>query len=254
MKTQLILARALGYGCVALIVNQVVVAEATLAAESNLFVDKAARELSRALGVPLEECEVEVPDELVKWEWCDLLQYLPAVQEQVAKHDFVLYCWSEGGMHADTQDGPGDAWDEMCLDTEPPQAGTPYHILAPVHESSGDALDDVVRAKVLEDFQHWLNDRRMHDVSSVFHETVAMVASLIRLSRVLPNEQRLVEQVTMGVLGRKTDPAPGINWHCNRQWQVNDVRKSVRGALEGVGIIRPVAIDQPVRDWPEVQF
>lgn len=137
MKPQLILART-DIGSAALFVNQVVVAEGTLSPEVDQLVVKAAHQLSVALGVPLLECQIEVPDELDgKWAWSDLLDKLPPVAEQLTKHSLVVYCWQEGGVYPDSERGPGDAWDELCFDTEPPQAGTPYFILAPVHESSG---------------------------------------------------------------------------------------------------------------------
>lgn len=78
MQTQLILARTES-GCAALIVNQVVVAEANTTAAIDKMVTTAGRQLSEALQVPLVECQVEVPAELDgKWEWTDLLGLLPA--------------------------------------------------------------------------------------------------------------------------------------------------------------------------------
>jgi hypothetical protein len=78
MQTQLILVRTES-GCAALIVNQVVVAEANTSAAIDKLVTTAGRQLSEALQVPLVECQVEVPAELDgKWEWPDLLALLPA--------------------------------------------------------------------------------------------------------------------------------------------------------------------------------
>lgn len=238
MKAQLILARANGYGCAALFVNQVVVAEANSTPEIDRLIDKAARQLSCALGVPLVECLVEVPDEMDGiWQWPDLLDKLPPVQVQLAKHELLVYCWNEGGVHPATQDGPGDAWDELCFDTQSPVAGTPYLLMAPIHETGFGVLDEAVHAKVLEDFEAWLDDRQTHDVSAIFHETVAKAASLIRLKPAQQDPVTLVEQVTMSVLGHRADPSPGINWQCARQWRVNDVRAAVRGALEAARVI-----------------
>ncbi|HDR9106016.1 hypothetical protein P5X00_36400 [Paraburkholderia sp. A2RO-4L] len=252
MKPQLILARAIGYKCFAVFLNQIVVAETS--AMSDVDVVKTAKQLSIALRVPVVECAVEVPDELDGiWEWPDMLAKLPPVEEQIARQPFVIYSWSEGGVHPGTVDGPGDAWDGVCFDFEPPVAGTPYHILAPVHLSRGKALDDVVRAKVLEDFKHWLNDRRMQHVSAVFHETVDMAASLISFTSEQPDPETLVEQVTMGVLGKKVDPTPGINWYCNRDWKVEDVRAAVRRAMQVAGII-PVTERVPDGDSSELDL
>ena len=41
-----------------------------------------------------------------------------------------------------------------------------------------------------------------------------------------------VERVAMHLLGKKDDPAPGVDWYCDRSWTVNDVRALVRSALE----------------------
>lgn len=196
MKTQLILARAVGYHCAALFVNQQVVVSESNSMTVADVVDSA-KKLSGALGLPLIECEVEVPVEMDgKWQWPDLLERLPPLQEQIARQELVIYCWSEGGVHPATVDGPGDAWDELCFDTQAPQAGTPYFLLAPLHQVA---------------------------------------------ARKGPDE--LVEQVAMSILGKAKDLAPGINWHCDRAWRVNDVRDKVRHGLERAGII-PSADDQ----------
>lgn len=136
MNTQLILARTDG-GCAALIVNQVVVAQANTTAEIDQLVTTAAHQLSKALRVPLVECQVDVPVEMDgTWDWPDLLGMLPPVKEQLAEQGLVVYCWEESGVHPDTELGPGDGWDELCFDTAPPLAGTPYQILVPLHEAS----------------------------------------------------------------------------------------------------------------------
>lgn len=41
-----------------------------------------------------------------------------------------------------------------------------------------------------------------------------------------------VERLAMHLLGKRADPAPGVDWYCNRAWTVNDVRALVRSALE----------------------
>jgi hypothetical protein len=190
MKNQLILARAVGYHCAALFVNQqVVVSESNSTTVDD--VTNSAKKLSGALGAPLIECEVEVPAEMDgRWVWPDLLEYLPPVREEAAKRAFVIYCWSEGGVHPDTVHGPGDAWDDICFGMQAPMPGTPYLMLTPV------------------------------------------------LSAALIESEQLVEQVAMSILGKERDLAPGVNWHCDRQWRVNDVRKRVRHALEAAGILR----------------
>jgi hypothetical protein len=135
MNTQLILVRT-DTGCLGVFVNQVLVVESTSLPFSDGLVINTARQLSTALRVPLVECEVVIPDEMDEiWSWSDLLAMLPPMVEQVAKKSLVVYCWQEGGVYPDTEQGPGDAWDELCFDTEPPKAGTPYYILVPAHES-----------------------------------------------------------------------------------------------------------------------
>lgn len=135
MQHQVILARAAGYVCAALIVNQIVIAEASSTPEIERLVVTAAHRLSAALNVPLVECEVEVPAAMDgNWVWSDLLDHLPPVKQLLDKHEFVVYCWNEGGVHPATQDGPGDAFDELCFDMQAPLAGTPYLLLAPIHE------------------------------------------------------------------------------------------------------------------------
>lgn len=80
----LVLARTDG-GCTALFVNEVVVAEANTTVAIDRLVVKAAHRLSFALGVPLVECTIEVPDELDGiWEWPALYQMLPRGEQQRA--------------------------------------------------------------------------------------------------------------------------------------------------------------------------
>lgn len=43
-----------------------------------------------------------------------------------------------------------------------------------------------------------------------------------------------VELVTLTLLDKQRDDAPGINWQCNRQWCVNDVRERVRASLQSL--------------------
>lgn len=40
-----------------------------------------------------------------------------------------------------------------------------------------------------------------------------------------------VERITMHILGKEKDPAPGVDWFCNRAWTVNEVREIVREAI-----------------------
>ena len=250
MTTQLILARTTG-GCAALFVNQAVVLEANSTDEIGLVVS-AAQKLSKALRVPLRECTVNAPAD-GNWAWSDLYEKLPQVVPELEKQAFLVYCWEEGGIHPDTEQGPGDAWDDLCFDMQAPQPGTPYLILAPIHKSRKD-LEDAVSAKLLDDFKHWLNDWRQHDVSSVFHDIVARVEALINLSPVQPDAESIIEQVSMELLGKPKDPAPGVNWQCGRQWHVDDVRKAVRGALEGANIIDPVVRTESSGTGPALEI
>lgn len=52
-----------------------------------------------------------------------------------------------------------------------------------------------------------------------------------------PDEGTLiVESVAMALLGKDCDPAPGVDWHCNRDWRVSQVREQVRLALTKAGV------------------
>jgi hypothetical protein len=83
MTTTLMLARTTS-GCVALMANKAVVAEAATTDEMDRLVVNAARQLSKAIGVPVVEHTVEVPDELDgKWEWPDLFYLLPPMANNV---------------------------------------------------------------------------------------------------------------------------------------------------------------------------
>lgn len=41
----------------------------------------------------------------------------------------------------------------------------------------------------------------------------------------------MCERVAMRILGKRKDPSPGVNWHCNRSWKVEHFRALVREAL-----------------------
>lgn len=45
-----------------------------------------------------------------------------------------------------------------------------------------------------------------------------------------------VERATMQLLGKPVDPAPGVNWECNRYWKVRRVRNLMRKILQGDAI------------------
>ena len=75
-------------------------------------------------------------------------------------------------------------------------------------------------------------------------ECQATVEAFLTTYRSLPEEQPIseaprvtddmVERATMKLLAHAKDHAPGIDWHCNRQWTVNKVRALMRAALEEV--------------------
>lgn len=44
-----------------------------------------------------------------------------------------------------------------------------------------------------------------------------------------------VERATMILLGKRSDPSPGVNWECNRYFKVNRVRALMRQVLQEVG-------------------
>lgn len=45
-----------------------------------------------------------------------------------------------------------------------------------------------------------------------------------------------VERATMQLLGKPFDPAPGVNWECNRYWKVRRARNLMRKILQGDAI------------------
>lgn len=49
--------------------------------------------------------------------------------------------------------------------------------------------------------------------------------------------QLMVETVAMSILGKECDPAPGVDWYCDRAWRVSQVRESVANALRKAGVI-----------------
>lgn len=182
MSTSAILAHAKGYGCAALIVNQVVISEYVTTAEVGQVAAEA-HKLCKALRVSLVECTVDVPEELDgKWQWVDLLPLLPPVARELERHPLVVYGWQEGGIHPDTPEGPGDAWDELYFDVNPPMPGTPFQLFVPVCESRPSA-ETSVRTHVIDEFKHWLNDRRALPVAEAFHDIVAKVGALTNLTQ-----------------------------------------------------------------------
>lgn len=50
--------------------------------------------------------------------------------------------------------------------------------------------------------------------------------------------ENLVEAITMRLLGKERDPAPGVDWHSNRTWTVNSVRAAVRGIVDDLQLMR----------------
>jgi hypothetical protein len=184
-----------------------------------------AEQLAEALQAPL--CKVTIPpfaDMSLTWpeRFDEALE--AALGAPSPEHEsVVVYAWEEGGVHPDTQDGPGDAWSEVCTDVNPPEAGTPFIVLVPLAQSRARA-EDAVRASVLEDFKHWLNDRRDADVSSVFHETVAKVQSLINLTTDSPAGQPKSVDVRYWDAYTVTDldaEAPWVNTH---RFEIDDAR------------------------------
>jgi hypothetical protein len=71
-------------------------------------------------------------------------------------------------------------------------------------------------------------------------------------SRGTEEADQLVEAVTMAILGKPVDPAPGVNWQANRQWTVDDVRQSVRAALDATGITKSLTQGHLPSDAPSM--
>jgi hypothetical protein len=78
--------------------------------------------------------------------------------------------------------------------------------------------------------------RHSDDGEGFFMLAKAMLAA--QQSRGPAEVEELVETVAMSILGKSVDPVPGVNWQCDRRWNVNDVRQAVRMALDSVGITK----------------
>ena len=231
MKAQLILAQA--GDRLALFVN----AKLVLSYSNDDIEDAeqrilaSAQQLATALSAPL--CAVKISpfaDDDQTWQerFDEVLAAALGVKRLTDYEDLVVYMWQEGGIHPDTQDGPGDAWDDIAFDLSAPKVGTPFAVLVPLAQSRVRA-EDAVRKSVLEDFKHWLNDRRDADVSSVFHETVAKVETLINLSDsgadTLAGQPRPVDvRVWDAYAASDLDAAePSVNTH---KFEIDDQRAS----------------------------
>lgn len=83
-------------------------------------------------------------------------------------------------------------------------------------------------------------ERHSLDGDGFFMLANAMLAA--PRSRGAAEADDLVEKVAMALLGNFTDPAPGVNWQCNRQWRVNEVRQAVRTALDIAGITKSLTL------------
>jgi len=226
MQSRLIYASTLDGTHAALFINGAVVLTQSHADQKDC-VSRTAERIARALQVTLYSCVVTPPaDWSGNWQELhdDVDKRAPASPDE--QHDMVVYAWQEGGVHPDTEHGPGDAWADMCFDLDPPKPGTPYFVLVPFGESCADA-EDVVRASVLNEFSHWLNDRRGLDVSATFHEIVAKVKTLIDLEPVSPvaQEQSIARAIDVrywdDYTGDALCPAPYVNTH---QFEIDDQR------------------------------
>ncbi len=64
---------------------------------------------------------------------------------------------------------------------------------------------------------------------------VALVRAVMGAAKCLQESQleERTERATMRLLGKTSDPAPGVNWKCNRYWTVRRVRNLMREILRG---------------------
>lgn len=153
MKSQLILAQA-GTDRLALFVNAKLVLSYSMdeIEDAEQRIIASAHQLAAALHAPLSVATIPAfTAESQTWQE-RFEEVLAAVAGDASKsldeqHNMVVYAWQEGGIHPDTEDGPGDAFDEMCFDLSPPMPGTPYVVLVPLGESRA-ALADAETAEV----------------------------------------------------------------------------------------------------------
>lgn len=84
-------------------------------------------------------------------------------------------------------------------------------------------------------------DPEVHEALKLFSEdstedsAVALVQSILGASRQAQEAEldARTERATMRLLGKESDPAPGVNWKCNRYWTVRRVRNLMREILRG---------------------
>lgn len=76
---------------------------------------------------------------------------------------------------------------------------------------------------------------RMFSEDATEDNAVALVRTVMGATRVLQEAQleERTERATMRLLGKTCDPAPGVNWKCNRYWTVRRVRNLMREILRG---------------------
>lgn len=54
----------------------------------------------------------------------------------------------------------------------------------------------------------------------------------------------MVEDATMMLIGHSKDHAPGVDWRCDRQWTVNEVRQRMRRILAAVSVTTNEMVDR----------
>lgn len=66
---------------------------------------------------------------------------------------------------------------------------------------------------------------------------IATILNAVATGQLVPAQvvtDDMVERATMTILGHVQNGAPDVDWSCNRQWRVSDVRKRMRLALEQI--------------------
>lgn len=81
---------------------------------------------------------------------------------------------------------------------------------------------------------------------------LAKAMLLAQQSRGPEEADHLVDSVTLALLGKTTDPAPDVNWQCDRSWTINDVRQAVRSALDNAGITKSLSQGHLASDAPSM--
>lgn len=91
-----------------------------------MFTDLDLEELIDAAVTESENSPTEVASKQVVMSIEQLQYFVRLAVKKLANQEPVGYLWAEGGKNPDTQEGPGDYFEDLVFDTGKPIEGTPY--------------------------------------------------------------------------------------------------------------------------------